>query len=225
VAASLNLSTGIRIKEDLVVVRQDDPLPVDKEQPFTCRQGTNLARIFIIEGEARFQIPKILDTLRQSLEVGFHHPGVKEALKHPRTALASQLFIDSQFEASDEARLLSLMGVLEVLKDQGASSAAAQLLVDKWIQESAQLDEVESNSFRSTLKFMKSISIGRGIRGVVEHHLGPERARETQKLYDLRSTLVHEGKRPDDLADAVRRTESIARDLLSKVLTADQPPH
>lgn len=224
VTASLNLSTGIRVKGELAVVRQDDPLPKDRDQPFTCRQGRNLASIFIIAGEASFQIPKILDTLRQSLEVGFRHPGVEEALKRPRIALACQLFIDSHFEASDEARLLSLMSVLEVLKDQDASSAAAQQLVEKWIQEAAQLDEVESSSFRGTLKFMKSISIGRGIRGVVERHLGLERAREAQKLYGLRSTLLHEGKRPDDLTHAVRRTQSIARDLLARVLITSQPP-
>jgi hypothetical protein len=147
-------------------------------QPFTCRQDRSLARIHIISGEVSFQIPKILDTLRQSLAAGFGHPGMEKALTSPRIALACQLFVDAHFEASHEARLLSLMGVLEVLKDQKASSEDAQSLVDKWIQESAQLDIVEAHSFRGTLQHLKSISISRGISSVVGRHLGPDRASE-----------------------------------------------
>jgi hypothetical protein len=221
VAASLNLSTGIRIKDELTVLHQDDnPLPNDEDQPFACRQGRSLARIFIIAGEASCQIPKILDTLRQSLKVGFGHLGVEKSLRNPRTMLACRLFIDSHFEASDEARLLSLMGVLEVLKEQDAASAHAQRLVEKWIEESAQLEPAEAQSFDGSLNHMKSISIGRGIRGVVERHLGPDRARKAQKLYNVRSSLVHDGKRPDNLGDAVLQTESIARDLLISILTS-----
>jgi hypothetical protein len=222
-AASLNLSTGIRIKDELVILYEtDDPAPEDEGQPFACRQGRNLARMFIVFGEAQFQIPKVRERLRQSLVVGFDHVRVQEALANPRIALACRLFIDSQFEASDEARMLSLIGVLEVLKDQEASSADAQRLVEKWIQESTWLDTVEASSFRSTLKFMKSISISRGIRSVVERHLGAERARDAQKLYSARTALVHEGKRPHDLGNAVRQTESIARDLLIGILTTNR---
>jgi hypothetical protein len=218
VAASLNLSTGIRISNTLVVIEDDDAFPDEEDQPFTFRQGRSLARVVIVVGDVSFQIPKILEKLRQGLKAGFGHAGVEQALVEPRTILACRLFIDSHFEDSDEARLLSLMGVLEVLKDRAACSAGAQELVDRWVLESTQLDEPEASSFRGSLKFMKSISIGRGISSVVERHLGPDRAREARKLYGIRSTLVHDGIRPDNLGSAVTQAESIARDLLVSIL-------
>lgn len=176
--------------------------------------------MFMTVGDPTFQTARISDKLWRSLAVGFQHLGVEQALMDPQIALACQLFIDSQFEASDEARLLSSMGVLEVLKDRGDASPALQELVGSWLEEAARLDEPERSSARSTLNFMKYISISRGIRGVVERHLGHEKARDAGRLYGIRSKLVHEGERPADLARAARQAENIARDLLAKVLLA-----
>jgi hypothetical protein len=99
-------------------------------------------------------------------------------------------------------------------------STEAQGLIDQWMAQASELGSVETDSLRTQLRFMKSISIGRGIRAVVGRHLGSDRAREAQRLYGVRSKLVHDGKRPDDLAGEVRALEKIARDLLVSLLTA-----
>jgi hypothetical protein len=221
VAASVELSTGIRVVDGLAILYDDnDPLPQQRDQPFACPQGRNLARLVISIGPTRFNMPKILDKLRASLHVGFYQAGFEEALADPRTTLACQLFIDGHFEATSEARFLSLMGVLEVLKDKDSVSEAALQLVDQWISESAQLVEVEAKSFSGTLRHMKEISINRGIQSRVGRHLGPDKALVAKRLYGIRSKLVHDGLRPDDLEDIVRKTESLVRELLVSILTA-----
>jgi hypothetical protein len=114
VVASLNLLTGIRVKGDLVVLPDDEPFPGDEAQPFACSQARSLARVHLRFGRPIFQVPKIMDALWNGFNAGFHHAGLEQALTDPRLLLACRLFIDSHFEASDEARLVSLIGVLEV---------------------------------------------------------------------------------------------------------------
>jgi hypothetical protein len=47
---------------------------------------------------------------------------------------------------------------------------------------------------RGQLRYMKQISISRGIGEVVDRHLGQDKAREVQKLYTVRSKLVRSGR-------------------------------
>ena len=221
VAASVELSTGVRVVDQLAILYDDnDPLPQEQDQPFACLQGRSLARLTISIGPIRFIMPKILEKLHASLDVGFHRTSFAEALADPRTTLACQLFIDSHFEATSEARFLSLMGVLEVLKDKDPVSGAAIRLVDQWISDSTQLSKVEADSFHGTLRFMKTISINRGIQSRVERHLDSEKACAAKDLYNIRSKLVHNGLRPDDLEGVVRSAESLVREVLISVLTS-----
>jgi len=140
------------------------------------------------------------------------------AISMPFHRTSEYLHIDSHFEISDSARFIGLVGVLEVLKDKDSSSDAAKTLIDKWRQEASSLAQEEANSIKSSLAFLQSISISRGIGSVVKRHLGEDRKKEARDLYTARSNLVHDGIRPIDSADTVRCTQQIVRELLASIL-------
>lgn len=186
--------------------------------PFVCHQGRDRRRVILTAGVPYFQVNRIRERLWQSLEVGFHRESVNTALADERVELACQLFVDSHFEASDEARFLSLIGILEVLKDSGEVSETARALIGQWDKEAKMLDREEANSIRGGLKYLQTVSIGRGIRYLVDRHLGADKAREASKLYHLRSQLVHDGRKPESFSKVVREAEALTKDLLSSIL-------
>lgn len=217
-AASLVIGCGIRIKDDLLVVDDTTALPSQPDQAYTCRQDRNDIRLQITVGEPIFQLPRVLPKVMHGLEVGVGSSFAVEALRDERVALACDLFVDSFFEQSIPARFISLIGVLEVLKDQDSVSPEAARLVNAWLSNLDQLQTEEANSFRGQLLYMKQLSISRGIGRAVARHLEEKRAREAQKLYRIRSNLVHNGERPADLRDSLDLTQLLVRELLIEIL-------
>jgi hypothetical protein len=218
-AASLNVCCGIRIKDDLTVVDNDDKgLPGKPDLPFVCQQGRSLARITLTIGEPKMQISKVLPKVIRGLEMGIEAGFAVKALRDQRVRLACDLYTDSFFEKSLEASFITLIGVLEVLKDQDSVSPNATQLIDHWLINVHHLESTEAESLRGQLGHMKQISIRRGIGKVVGRHLGQDRAREVQKLYTVRSKLMHNGERPTDLEDNLRYTQLTVRELLASIL-------
>jgi len=220
-AASLNVGCGIRIKDDFVVFDDDTAqLPSKPDQPFVCRQERNLAHLIITVGEPQLQLPRALPRLIESIEIAMTSNFAVEATCDQRVMLACDLYTSSFYEKSFASRFISLIGVLEVLKDQDWVSPEAMRLVDDWLGTLDQLEGAEATSLRDQLKFMKQISISRGISSVVSRHLGQDRTREVRKLYTIRSKLIHTGEHPDNLRDSLELTDLIVRELLIKILLA-----
>ena len=165
-----------------------------------------------------FQLPLVLPDVMQGLEVGIASRSAMEALRDEFVTLACELYTDSFFERSFEARFITLIGVLEVLKDQAPVSSEAVRLIDDWRSGLKQSKIVEADSLRGQLDRMKQLSVGSGIGSVVARHLGQDRARVVKDLYEIRSKLVHHGKRPPDLQDCLRQAQLIVQELLIKVL-------
>ena len=220
-AASLNVGCGIYIKNNLIVFDDDRAqLPSEPDQPFVCRQERNLAHLIITVGEPQFQLPHALPKLIESIEIAMTSKFAVEAICDQSVALACDLYTSSFYEKTFASRFISLIGVLEVLKDQDRVSPEAIRLIDAWLDTLDQLESAEATSLRDQLEFMKLISISRGISSVVTRHLGPDRTREVRKLYKIRSKLIHTGEHPDNLRDSLELTEIIVRELLIKILLA-----
>ncbi|WP_344935557.1 hypothetical protein [Sphaerisporangium flaviroseum] len=216
--ASINVPCGIRIEDDLMILDDNSALPSRKEQPFACPQSRSLERIILKPGPIEYQMSFALPKLMQGIQLGATSKAVAQALSDQRIALACTLYIDSFFETSYEAQFITLIGVLEVLKERGPVSPDAMQLIDGWLEEIRHLEVGEAQSFRGRLNFLKQISLGAGIRRTVTRYLGSDRAREVQELYNIRSKLVHEGERPLELRDNLRQAEIIVRELLAKIL-------
>ncbi|GAA1272901.1 hypothetical protein GCM10009677_27570 [Sphaerisporangium rubeum] len=217
--ASINLSCGIRIADEVAILDAVTPLPGQDERPFICPQDRSLARLVMKSGPVEFQMSYALPKLIHGLESGARSTSAALALSDQRLALACMLYTDSFFETSPEAQFITLIGVLEVLKEQDPVSQEAEQLIDGWLNEIRQLEPGEAQSLRGRLRSLKHVSIGTGIRRLIYRHLGPERAREVQALYAIRSKLVHEGERPPRLNDDLRQSRYIVRELLAKILS------
>lgn len=216
--ASININWGIRVPSNVLTLGFDSPMPNQPDVPLIYPKGKSLRRMVLHIDVGQMSPDKVLPKLLDSLELGLSLDPARRAMSDDRVKLAVELYIDSHFETSDSARFIGLVGVLEVLKDKDPSSDAAKTLIDKWRQEATNLAQEEANSIQSSLAFLKSISISRGIGSVVKRHLGEDRMKEARDLYTARSSLVHDGIRPTDSADTVRRTQQIVRELLASIL-------
>lgn len=217
-AASLMVGCGIRIKDDLKVFDDMAQLPTGTDQPFVCPQERSLEGLAIIFGEPELQISRILPQVIKGIEVAMTSSFAVDATRDQRVSLACELYTDSFFEKSTPAQFIAFIGVLEVLKDQDSVSPEAMQLVDDWLSDVDQLESTEADSFRGQLRFMKQVSISRGIGRLVARHLGRDRAQEARELYGIRSNLVHRGERPTHLEDSLRHTQRMVRELLIKIL-------
>lgn len=216
--ASLNLGSGIRVLSDALTLDLDSPMPSQPDVPLIYPKDKDLSRLVVHTGAVKMIPGKVLSRMLESIEFGLSSVPARSVMSDSRVRLAAELYLDSYFEASESARFIGFVGVLEVLKDKGSSSEAAKVLIGKWRGEALTLADEEANSIRSSLAFLKSISISRGIASVVRRHLGEDRAREARDLYTARSNLVHDGIRSADSADTARRTQQIVMELLAHIL-------
>jgi Apea-like HEPN len=220
-AASLNINWGVRVRDKVAVLGYDSPMPNEVDVPLIYPQGKDLSRLIIGHGSVQKQVAKILPTIVASLEYGIVSTSAKQAMTDYRVRLSLSLYTDSYFEISDSARFLGLVTILEVLKDKTKASNTACALVDRWGQEAAEeLESREAASIRGSLRYLKLISISRGISSVVKRHLGEDRATEAKELYQARSKLVHDGISPDDFPDTLTRTQRMVTELLAHILQA-----
>jgi hypothetical protein len=217
---SLNISWGVRVRNEVRTLNLDSPLPDEVDMPLIYPEGKDLSRLLIRSGVVQTQFDKVLPRLLASLEFGLTSARARQAMTDDRVSLAFELYVDSYFEISDWARFLGLVGVLEVLKDKDTASDGAQSLITKWSQEANTLDYDEAVSMQGSLRYLRLTSISRGIGSVVGRHLGQDRVKEAQELYMARSKLIHDGIRSADSAGTVRRARQIVMDLLAHILVA-----
>jgi hypothetical protein len=217
-AASLNVGCGVRVRDKVEILSQDSPMPDGVDVPIIYPKGKDLSRLLIGRASVQQQVEKVLPTLVASLAFGMASTSARQAMADDRVKLALELYVDSYFEISNSARFLGFVNVLEVLKDKGDASDIACGLIDRWSQEaSKELDTKEAASIRGSLRYLRFISISRGIGSTVERHLGQDRAKEAQELYHARSNLVHNGIRPDNFPHALTCAQRLVTDLLAHI--------
>jgi Apea-like HEPN len=217
-AASLKVGCGVRVRDEVEILSQDSPMPDGVGVPIIYPKGKDLSRLLIGRASVQQQVEKVLPTIVSSLAFGMASTSAGQAMADDRVKLALELYVDSYFEISNSARFLGFVNVLEVLKDKGDASDIARGLIDRWSQEaSKELDTKEAASIRGSLRYLRFISISRGIGSTVERHLGQDRAKEAQELYQARSNLVHNGIRPDDFPYSLTRAQKLVTDLLAHI--------
>lgn len=217
-AASLTIDWGLRVQNEVLTINRSAPLPNQVEMPMIYKDTQNLRRLIGKATVTGTQINKVWPRFIDSINIGITSESTARALNCDRVKLAFELHAESYFERSDLARFIGLIGVFEVLKDSNPVSDPALHMIRKWQDEIASLEAEEADSLRGSLNYLMRISIARGIGSIVKRHLGSDVAKEAKALYRMRSELVHDGKRPDDFANVVRRTKQIVKDLLAHII-------
>jgi hypothetical protein len=142
-----------------------------------------------------------------------------------KQTLAAQLYNQSHFLSSDAARFITLISAVEVLAEQSFGSPAAVALVQSLIDMTAAAVGVEASekqALERRLEYLKTESIGSACRALVRTHCGEPAVKDFTRLYDTRSTLLHDGEpsAETDLAAELRELDLLVRNLVMRHVAA-----
>jgi hypothetical protein len=185
---------------------------------------TNMGGIKVIAGTG-------VSVLASMISEAMAYPNPEKVFDEPKLKLAYEVYSSAFFESSDNARFLTLVMVLEALCSDSDAPNYIVEMVDELMR---QLKELGSKSFKeshgrdyetlvSRLGSLKKRSIKQGISLLVAEKLKldegvndpTEVGREVSGIYDLRSTLVHDGiADPNAVKQAMTRLEDIVPRVL-----------
>lgn len=142
-----------------------------------------------------------------------------------RQELAAEILSASYFDASDRSRFITLMTAVEALLDPQPRPPAAQKLVARLIEivNESGLDEATRAALSGSLQWLEKESIGQAGRALATRllpnriYLGKPPGRFFTDCYDLRSSILHRGTVPTEVADfpsVCAAAREFVRDLL-----------
>jgi hypothetical protein len=190
--------------------------------------------------------PSIKNIVRsdQALSViidGASLPQSRHAGENQKLSVALELYGAFFTEQSTKAKYLTLIMSLESLATATSKTPLAIELIEKWAAELEQLkdhlpplsdDAASLEALQRELLFRREDSVRSQIRKLVFSTLHPDidasdRARDAVRLYDFRSTLVHEGTVDSQkLATALTEAKALVyRTLRARFTTEAQAPH
>lgn len=158
-------------------------------------------------GQASVYVTTPSDRALQVLLRGATLRGSRKLLEDPKLLTALKLYAAYFTEQSATARFLTLIMSLEAPATSTLKSGIAIDLLERWSSETQALlvglpkeseEAAALDALQRELLFRKDDSIRSQIRKLVLRELADDpkesdRAREVVRLYDLRSTLVHQG--------------------------------
>jgi hypothetical protein len=185
---------------------------------------TNMGRVNVIAGTGA-------SILAQTVSEAMAYPNPERVFDEPKLKLAYEVYSSAFFESSDNARFLTLVMVLEVLRADNDAPDYIVTMVDELM---CQLKELRSKSLNesydrdygalvSGLGSLKKRSKKQGISSLVAEKLKLDEGvndptavgREVSGIYDLRSKLVHDGiADPNAVKQAMTRLEDIVPRVL-----------
>lgn len=164
---------------------------------------------------------------------GVAFPESAKVIEDAKLRVALELYGTYFTESSTNARFLTLVMALETLATGTPRTQLVLGLLDKWKKEAEELqntvepesdDAISLEAVSRELLFRKEDSIRRQIRKLVSTTLQAnsdadvsEMARRAVRIYDLRSTLVHEGKLESQV---LSKATSDAKNIVERVLRA-----
>jgi hypothetical protein len=187
----------------------------------------------ITAGGASITVGTNVEQVYSLLTEGLGTPNSANVILDAKLRIALDLYAAYFYERSANARLLTLVMALETLTPSHPKHQVALDLIDHWRlqveQEKSVLqpDSVEYEALKALereLLFRKEASLRSQIRTLVHdilaaegHHDAVQIARRAVKVYDNRSTLVHEGTLPEN---ELRVAERDAKEIVEAVLRA-----
>lgn len=141
-----------------------------------------------------------------------------------KQSLAFELYSAAQFESSLRARFLTLVIAVECLASQ---EEQPQHVLDH-LKELIRLTKgsfqgPEKKDIVNGLGRLKSESISKSCRKLVDQYLGPEAAKLFKYCYEARSKIVHDGASPEDfdLGSYAPKLDELVSRLLIAVVASD----
>ncbi len=165
-------------------------------------------------------------------------PYPERVFEDEKLRLALNLYNSAFFEKGDPARLIAFVTVLETLNPGGEVPQPVSDVVDELVDKVKESQAAITNSpgcsssdydsLLTSVRRLKELSIGRGIRRLVTEklELDPDIedavavGREVREIYNLRSKLVHHGSADEaEVRAAIRRLLDIVPRVLLVMLS------
>jgi len=204
---------------------------IDGARPAVYPSEKNIRTLTV--GQAAVIISTPVSAVFSFLSEGVSYPRSGGVNKVPKLRLALELYSAYYTETSANARFLTLVMALEALSSGVARTPLVIGLLDKWKSELGEVvktvdlssdDAASLKAMGRELSFRKEDSIRMQIRNVVLTTLqasgdqdAGQTAKDAVKIYDLRSTLVHEGKLEQQV---LSKATSDAKIIVERVLRA-----
>jgi hypothetical protein len=186
-------------------------------------------QVVAIRAEGKLRTDKKLEMVLPLIEQGMAAP---DSELDQKLQVALELYNSHFYETSPSARFLTLVIALETLTTPPPRPASIINMVKKWEQEVSSLQKTMSSesheyksleSLKGQLAHFKEESIRSQVKALVyetlknENELNADKfASRAVKIYDRRSTLVHNGYLP---AEEVNEAEKEAKEIVRTVLT------
>jgi len=157
---------------------------------------------FLTGGQANLIIGTPADQVLDFITKGLNFSNADQILSDSRLNIAIELFRAYYFERSTNARFLTLVMVLEAIAPKDKKHKAALDLLSNWTTETLKIKSTLSEtseeyhaleSLERELFFRQDASLRSSIRRLVLENAGIDYAKDSVKIYDLRSKLVHDG--------------------------------
>jgi hypothetical protein len=187
----------------------------------------------ITAGGASIIVGTNVEQVYSLLVEGLGTPNSANVISHAKLRTALELYAAYFYERSANARLLTLVMALETLTTGHPKHQVTLNLIDQWcLQVEQERSQLQPNSaeyealeaLERELLFRKEASLRSQIRTLVHatliadgHQDAVQMARRAVKVYDNRSTLVHEGTLPEN---ELRVAERDAKEIVEAVLRA-----
>lgn len=137
-----------------------------------------------------------------------------------KQTLALELYNMSHFESSSRARFVTLVSAIEALSMKRMRSESELKHIDILIQltKKSGLKKSALDSLINALNNLRDESISKACRDQIRSRLGKEAMDQFQIFYNVRSTILHSGKVPEDfeLGSGVGKLDKMVSDLLLK---------
>jgi hypothetical protein len=202
---------------------------IDEGRPAVYPMGKQLRTIALLP--ATFLVTTSAEHVLRFFGEGIAFPENAKVIDDTKLRVALELYGAYFTEFSENARFLTLVMALETLAIGTLRTQLVLDLLDKWKKEVEELlknaapesdDAASLEALSRELLFRKEDSIRRQIRTLVLTTLeaiGDEdavaMARSAVQVYDLRSTLVHEGKLESQM---LSKATSDAKNIVERVL-------
>jgi hypothetical protein len=141
--------------------------------------------------------------------------------------LAAEILSASYFDASERSRFVTLISAVEALLELQPRPPEVENLVEiiKQIVRGASVQDSTRTSMLSSLEWLKKESIGQAGRALADRllagktYVGKEPSRFFTFCYEVRSSILHNGKAPDEVDDLLRIC-NVAQTFVGDLLVA-----
>jgi hypothetical protein len=224
-AENLASTFGVSAEEGEIV-----DILADGNLPIVFRSDQKIQRLF--GGELKCTKTRSFETFVSTLEQ-LSTTDISNVVNQPELKIALELFNAFFYEFSDNAKFIGLIMVLETLKPKAYKHKVVVELLNEWKKQATdEMNTFDNNTIEyealidlsNDLMFKNEASIRSRVKALVretykESDEKAEKIRTVNKLYDLRSRLVHDGKlQSNELSSAIEQAKIIVVAVLKAKL-------